>query len=772
MIDPALPDYSNTPASPRRPQFGYRPANPAASPWVTIVTPFYNTGPIFHETVRSILRQSMQQWEWLIINDGSTEPSSLAMLDNYRHSDPRIRIIDLDTNRGPSAARNRGFREARASYIAQLDSDNLLEPTAIEKWLWFLESYPEFAFVKGYSVGFGAQEYLWQKGFHNGSVFLEHNLVDITSLIRKAVHATVGGYDETIRQGLEDWDFWLRCADHGYWGGTLPEYLDWYRRRVTHSDRWATWDNAERQKTFAAQLRQKYPNLWKGKFPQIEIRPQQPLELVPHALPWENRLCKDKQRLLLLVPWLTFGGADKFNLDLLDQLTRRGWEVSIVATLQGNSTWLPRFACYTPDLFILSHFLRLVDYPRFLYYLIQSRHIDAVMVTNSELGYLLLPYLRARCQDVAFLDYCHMEEEYWKSGGYPRMAVEYQGLLDVNIVSSVHLKEWMVRRGAESDRIQISSTNIDPELWRPDSQRRTTIRRELGVSDTVPVILYVGRICPQKQPRIFAETMVRLHQRKAQFIAVVAGDGPDLDWLRSTIKKQGINEQVYVLGAVSNQRIWELMTAADIFFLPSQWEGIALSIYEAMACELAVVSADVGGQRELVTTECGVLISPSNKAAAEAAQYTTVLAELLQEPQRRQAMGQAGRKRIEAYFRLEQMGKQMASLLQESIRRHSVQPRPVPSLGLGRVCAVQAIEYMRLSAVADWLWLEREQQSLPVGHPLYGSSTTPARWRPFVYFAIRRWLLPYYRAALQRDIKWLSPLKNRLKRALLPGGVA
>ncbi|MCS6924965.1 MAG: glycosyltransferase [Candidatus Binatia bacterium] len=769
MIDPASPDYANTPVSAQRPRFDYLPADPTASPCVTIVTPFYNTGPVFHDTARSVLQQSLQQWEWIIVNDGSTDPVAVAVLDSYRHRDPRIRVIDLGTNCGPSAARNRGFQEARAPYVAQLDSDNLLEPTAIEKWLWFLESYPEFAFVKGYSVGFGAQEYLWQKGFQDASAFLEYNVVDVTSLIRKTVHATVGGYDETIREGLEDWDFWLRCAAHGFWGATLPEYLDWYRRRTTHTDRWATWDNADRQRAFHARLRQRYPGLWKGGFPRIAVRPQHPLETVPHDVPWENRLAKQQRRLLLLVPWLACGGADKFNLDVLRQLRQREWEVSVVATKQGDMRWLPQFARYTPDVFILPHFLRLVDYPRFLRYVIQSRQIDAVLISNSELSYLLLPYLRAYCPHVAFLDYCHMEEEYWKSGGYPRMAVEYQELLDLNVVSSAHLKAWMVARGAQPDRIQVCFTNIDSQQWCPDPERRDAVRRELGVDEGTPAVLYVGRMCAQKQPRVFVETMAQLRQRAVSFVALVAGDGPDLDWLDRAVKKRGLSPWVRLLGAVSNERIRALMNAADVFFLPSLWEGIALSMYEAMACGLPVVGADVGGQRELVTPECGILI-PRSDEMTEAARYAEVLATLLRNPQQRQQMGQAGRRRVEAHFRLEQMGDRMAVLLQESLTLRATQPRFIPSLGVGRICATQAVEYMRLAALADWLWQERQQREGL--RPLQELGIAHVRWRALIYFTLRRWLLPYYRAGLERDMRWLLPLKNRLKRALLPGGVA
>src|SRR5690242_14401119 len=116
MIDPLHPDFANTPVALQRPRFAYSPADSQDSPAVTIITPFYNTGAIFAETACSVLQQSLQQWEWLIVNDGSTNSEALAMLDRYRDCDPRIRVIDLPVNAGPSAARNRGFQAATAPY--------------------------------------------------------------------------------------------------------------------------------------------------------------------------------------------------------------------------------------------------------------------------------------------------------------------------------------------------------------------------------------------------------------------------------------------------------------------------------------------------------------------------------------------------------------------------------------------------------------------------------------------------------------------------------
>jgi glycosyltransferase involved in cell wall biosynthesis len=116
MIDPATHNFQNTPASDIRPRYSYKPVNPNSTPQVTIVTPFYNVDPtMFNETARTILSQSFQQWEWLIINDDSNDSAVLANLATYRNLDPRISVIDLNRNQGPSAARNHGYQTPKLS---------------------------------------------------------------------------------------------------------------------------------------------------------------------------------------------------------------------------------------------------------------------------------------------------------------------------------------------------------------------------------------------------------------------------------------------------------------------------------------------------------------------------------------------------------------------------------------------------------------------------------------------------------------------------------
>jgi glycosyltransferase involved in cell wall biosynthesis/predicted O-methyltransferase YrrM/Tfp pilus assembly protein PilF len=708
-FDPAKPDYNNTPVSPLRPARAYRPTDPAARPVVTIVTPFFNTGDIFEETAQSVLGQTFQQWEWLIINDASNAPEAERVLSRYRQADPRIKVIDQPANSGPGAARNRGVKMASGDYIVLLDSDDLLEPTAVEKWLWYLESHPEHAFVKGYSIGFGAKNYLWSNGFHNREACLKENLVDLTSMIRKTTFATVGGYAEEMRHGFEDWEFWLRCASHGLWGATVPEHLDWYRRRDNHNDRWSNWDSGALQRKARAELQKKYQRLEKS-FPSPQPPPIQLGAPVNLDAPARNQLQKTKPRVLLILPWMTMGGADKFNLDLVEQLTERGWEVTCVTTLQGDHSWMPRFNRLTPDIFAMPNFLEIADYPRFLCYLIQSRQIDTVLISNSMAGYQLLMFLRSQFPEVTFLDYCHMEQADWLDGGYPKLSVQSASCLDLSVVSSQHLKRWMVGKGGNPDQIEVCHTNIDAKRWEPDPVIRQRVRSQFDLPEDHPVILYAGRVVEQKQPRVFAETMRLLRAKNSDFTVLVAGDGPDLPWLKEFATQHQLGKNVHFLGGVPNQRIRELMGASDIFFLPSQWEGIALSMFEAMACGLAVVGADVGGQRELVIPGCGHLL-PRGEAVSEARAYAAVLAELTADVEKARALGHAARQRVTKEFALDRMGDRMAKLIQQARDRHAAGAKPPVSPETGLAALARLTRIQRSISIA--LELARKKKWLP-----------------------------------------------------------
>jgi len=381
----------------------------------------------------------------------------------------------------------------------------------------------------------------------------------------------------------------------------------------------------------------------------------------------------------MILPWLDMGGADKFNLDLAEQLADRGFAITICTTRESDNSWLPHFTEVTPDIFTRDNSPDLADYPKFLVELIDSRKIDVVLISNSTLGYELLPYLRSRCTGVTFVDYNHIWEEYWRDGGHPRSAVDYQDLLDLNIVSNRDLKKRMVREGADASRIEVCYTNIDAERWDPSKYSRSEIRRALAVPEGEPLILFAGRLSAQKRPQLLATILHELARENLRFRCVVAGAGPEQRFLQLFILRHGLRGRVRLVGGVGNERIRELMAAADIFLLPSYWEGIALTLFEAMAMEVVPVSADVGGQRELVTTECGFLV---HRGEDELQEYVSVLKCLIESPEERAAMGAAGRQRILEHFTIDRMGDRMVELLETARDLARTRPRPEASTGM------------------------------------------------------------------------------------------
>jgi len=142
------------------------------------------------------------------------------------------------------------------------------------------------------------------------------------------------------------------------WGKTIPEYSIWYRRRDNHSEMWANWSESGVEK-FRQKCKEKYLQIFNGSFPKIVEHQHSPNSSVPETIPVENILQKNKRRLLILLPWFKMGGADKYNLDLVEGLIEKDWEITLVATLKTEQTWLHEFTGFTPDVFILPHFLHI-----------------------------------------------------------------------------------------------------------------------------------------------------------------------------------------------------------------------------------------------------------------------------------------------------------------------------------------------------------------------------------------------------------------------------
>lgn len=105
---------------------------------VSIITPMYNSGKFIESTIKSVQEQTYQNWEMIIIDDASSDGSA-KIAESFATKDERIKLIKLDSNKGPAVARNRGIKEAAGRYIAFLDSDDLWHEEKLYKQLKFMK---------------------------------------------------------------------------------------------------------------------------------------------------------------------------------------------------------------------------------------------------------------------------------------------------------------------------------------------------------------------------------------------------------------------------------------------------------------------------------------------------------------------------------------------------------------------------------------------------------------------------------------------------------
>jgi glycosyltransferase involved in cell wall biosynthesis/peptidoglycan/xylan/chitin deacetylase (PgdA/CDA1 family)/SAM-dependent methyltransferase len=204
-------------------------AGSGSVPTVSVVIPCYNLGAYVNEAVQSVLDQTYQDFEILLIDDGSTDPITRHLFASYRR--PRTRILRTE-NQGLARTRNLGIREAAGRYVSFLDADDLLEPTFLERTVAVLESEPSLAFASCWLEGFGQSQFLWTPSTCDFPHLLAEDTVCTAALTRKDALVSVGGFDAAMPlPGYEDWDLAIGLVERGLRGRIVPEVLFRYRIR-------------------------------------------------------------------------------------------------------------------------------------------------------------------------------------------------------------------------------------------------------------------------------------------------------------------------------------------------------------------------------------------------------------------------------------------------------------------------------------------------------------------------------------------------------------
>jgi glycosyltransferase involved in cell wall biosynthesis len=251
---------------------------------LSVVIPCYNHGQFLVDAVASVERTATERCELVIVNDGSTQPRTLEVLNILRQAG--YCIID-QANGGLAAARNSGISAARGRYILPLDADNRLSPGFIASAIRVLDAEPQIGVVYGDRLDFGARSGRAHVPGFDINALLHSNFIDACAVYRREIWQSCGGYDAEAAV-LEDWDFWIAAAKAGWRFCRLSDVT--FEYRVRPNSMMAT-AGQDRQSSSREYIVRKHHALYRDFIPMDKLSPEEASEILleVRAAPQEVR---------------------------------------------------------------------------------------------------------------------------------------------------------------------------------------------------------------------------------------------------------------------------------------------------------------------------------------------------------------------------------------------------------------------------------------------------------------------------------------------------
>ena len=641
---------------------------------ISVIIPFYNDKKYIEQTINCVLNQTFPYYEILIIDDGSKDEESLKKLEEIEKLDKRIKVFHKE-NEGASATRDFGASKSANSskYLFFLDSDDLIVDTYLECAYWTLETNPKATWTYTDSLGFGGDKYLWNKWFDSENMKKENDLV-ATALIRKKEFFEVNGYELREKSISEDWNLWLKLIAKGHFPVRMNFYGFWYRRKENEGERNRAKSNQARDMQIIQESAKKIKERVKAIQYPIQNYNWDKIEdevkgIVYPELKQEN----EKINLLLIIPWLTTGGADKFNIDLIRGLDKNKFNITIITTEPQINNYRQEAEKYA-TVYDLTTFIDRKYWISFINYIIKTQNINIIFNTNSRYGYSILPYLKGKYPEIPILDYVHMEEWYNRNGGFSRDSSSNMSVIDKTLVCNNNSEKILIEHfKREPKEVETVYIGVDSEEYKPseDEKIKAEILEKYKINKNNRFIIsYICRISQQKRPHLLMQIIKKLKEQRNDFLFVIAGDGNMLNDIKKEARNFNLTENVVFIGNVKETK--QIYQISDLTINCSIKEGLALTAYESLSMGVPVISSDVGGQKELINEKVGVIVPCMQKeedifdfnySNEEIQNYVDAINKILSNLQKYKSNC---RQRILDGFTIENMVEKMTTILEET----------------------------------------------------------------------------------------------------------
>lgn len=278
-------------------------------PIISIITPYYNSQKYIEETANSIFNQTFPYWEWIIIDDASTEEEAQSKLKEIQKKDERIKVFHKN-NEGPAAARDYGLARTHPStkYIMFLDSDDQIDKTYFECCYWALETNPKASWACSDVINFDGQEFLWRK-WYNPEWEKDENILMMCSFVRKSAIEEVGGFGFKEKKIYEDWCLWLKLIKAEKFPVRISSLLTWYRiKPIEESElRKSQSGNKKRAMKLVNDIRRDIVYTKPGiQYPKHDYEWNEILNEQPSIIKLKQKK-NGKINILMMIPWMITG---------------------------------------------------------------------------------------------------------------------------------------------------------------------------------------------------------------------------------------------------------------------------------------------------------------------------------------------------------------------------------------------------------------------------------------------------------------------------------
>ena len=383
----------------------------------------------------------------------------------------------------------------------------------------------------------------------------------------------------------------------------------------------------------------------------------------------------NKINILMFFPWMITGGADRFNLTLINGLDKEKYNVIVILTEPNKNVLRQEFEKHA-IVYDLTSFIDQKYWLAFVNYIIEKEDINVIFNSNSKFGYYVLPYLKARYSKLPIIDYIHMEEWYNRNGGYSRYSSMLDSIIDKTLVCNENSKNILQEHfGRREEDIKTVYVGVDEDEFDPAKYNKEKLLEKYSLDKNKHILSYICRISEQKRPILLLEIINKLKEVRKDFKVLVVGEGNLLSKMKAKAKELNLDDYIQFLGNIEQtEGIYKI---SDLTINCSIKEGIALTSYESLSMGVPIVSSNVGGQAELIDENTGILITCRQNEKdiykeeynqEEVNDFTNAIVEILNNLDKYK---ENCRKRILDNFTLKSMIKNMSKIIEDVYKEPS-----------------------------------------------------------------------------------------------------